>query len=240
MILEFLSPRGQSKVLGGLQDLRAHFAQQEWSAPSVLINFVTNSKGEFVGPNGSSREISNELDYQALIGYRQAADGILTTAKTARIEKYGRSRFAPLALVSQSGNFNGIPAVDSENAGPTNSEVFLLVPSKIFRETRKTYTKPWVRVSKIGKAGTLRLSLALTRLGWRRILVEAGAAYSRFLISNHAAKFLTLTITDAGEASPLTACKPALDALGISGAVLDWAERVDGTLFTCWTDLSPQ
>lgn len=229
-----------SKELNGLPELREHFAQQEWSAPSVLINFVTNTKGEFIGPNGSSRGISNELDYQALIGYRQASDGILTTAKTARIEAYGRSKFAPLALVSKSGNFRGIPAVDSEEAGPANSEVILLVPSRLFRQTKRTYTNAWIRVVKIGRGGTLRLSLALTRLGWRRILVESGAEYSRFLISNHAARFLTLTVTDAGDASPLTACKPALDALGISGAVLDWAERVDGTLFTCWTDLSPQ
>lgn len=240
MILEFLSPRGQSKELNGLHELREHFAGQEWPAPSVLINFVTNSKGEFVGPNGSSRGISNELDYQALIGYRQAADGILTTARTARIEAYGRSKFAPLALISQSGDFSGIPAVESAEAGPIESEVFLLVPSKVHRQTRKTYSNPWIRVAKIGKGGTLRLTLTLTRLGWRRVLVEAGAIYSRFLISNHAARFLTITVTDAGDASPLTACKPALDALGVSGAVLDWAERVDGTIFTCWTDLSPQ
>ena len=205
-----------------------------------MANLVSNQAGEFTDGHGSSRGLSNQLDYQALVGYRSAANGILTTAKTARAEKYGRSKLAPLALASKSANFDGIPAVDEATAGPVDSLVYLIVPSAEFRKTKKKYQQPWIRVTKIGRGSAFRLTLALSRINWRKTLVESGAHFTSWLVAKHALRYLSLTITNASPAeSPLKQCQAALKRLGVQGAVLEWAEFVDGTLFTRWTDLSP-
>jgi riboflavin biosynthesis pyrimidine reductase len=231
-----LSPALPKMLFSNTLALRDHFRNIDWPAPSILLNFVSNAKAELVGATGSSRDISNSLDYESLIGLRMASDGILTSAKTARIEKYRRSKHAPLALVSRSGEFSEIPAVLESYAGPEDSLVYLLVPSKHARKTRASYQQPWIRVIKIGRGSALRTTFALTRLGWRRVVVEAGIEYSSFLIKSSAAKFINLTIVDFGEESPLAACREFLSKLGVLGATLILAERVENTLFTRWTD----
>lgn len=238
MKLHQLTPKPQVIDLAGFEQLRQYFAQRFWVAPSFLLNIVSNREGKFVGDSGSSRDISNELDYQALIGYRMAADGILTSAGTARAESYRRSKFAPLALVSRSADFSGIPAVELTTAGPLDSKVYLLVRRSQVRATRKRYTAPWVEVASTGNGSAFFLSLRLTRLGWRKILVEAGPRYANWLLSHSVIRGLALSIVDAGGVSPLIAAKAALEALGISGASLESAELVDGTMFTRWTDIS--
>jgi riboflavin biosynthesis pyrimidine reductase len=221
------------------EQLREYFALQYWAAPSFLLNFVSTQAGEFVGPNQSSRDISNELDYQVLMGYRQAADGIFTTAQTARIEQYRRSRLAPLALISKTADFSGIPAVESEQSLPTNSQVFLLVKRNQVRATKARYTAPWVNVVSIGFGSAFEISFRLTRLGWRRILVEAGPKFSRWLISKSMIRGLSLTIVGVTTQNPLEAARAALAKLGIAGAELESADMIDQTMFTRWTNLEP-
>lgn len=235
--LHRLSPRQLALEFSKPAQLAQHFETLEWQAPSFALNLVSNQNGDFWGSTGTSRDLSNDYDYQALIGYRRASDGILTSAITARAEQYRRSSAAPLALVSKSGNFLDIPAVISESAGPSDSQVILLVARKQLRETRQNYSKPWIKVKSIGRGSAFRISLALTLEGWRRILCEAGPEFSRFLISHRVVKSINLTIIDAGETSPLTASLKALANLGVHGATLTLAETVNGTLFTQWTDI---
>ena len=239
MKLVKLTPTPGELELVSHDQLRDYFALRYWAAPSFLLNFVSNERGEFVGENSSSRDISNELDYQALMGYRQAADGIFTTAQTARIEQYRRSRLAPLALISASGDFSGIPAVESEQSLPTNSQVFLLVKRSQVRATKARYTAPWVNVVSIGFGSAFEISFRLTRLGWRRILVEAGPTFSRWLIGKSMIRGLSLTIVGATTQNPLEAAQAALTKLGIAGAELESADLVDNTMFTRWTNLQP-
>lgn len=240
MKLEQLTPIPGLIGMDGPEGLRDYFAGTFWTAPSFLLNVVANKAGQFTGATGSSRDISNELDYQALIGFRKAADGILTTAHTARIEQYRRSRYAPLALVSRSGDFSGIPAVEIDTAGPIDSKVYLLVTRGQLRSVKARYTSPWIQVVSIGSGSTFRLSFALTRIGWRKILVEAGPTFSSYLISRSVIRGIALSITDAGESSPLEAAAAALQNLGVVTATLESADRVEGTLFTRWTDIHPQ
>jgi len=234
--LERLSPALEPLAFSRIKDLRTHFEKIEWRAPSLLLNIVSNRSGDFVGATNSSRDLSNPFDYEMLIAMRTASDGIFTTAKTARRENYGRTKLAPLALISGSGDFHEIAAVSDPQAGPVESLVFLLVPSKLAKATKKAFDKPWIRVLKIGKGSAFRTTLALTLLGWRRIIVESGPQYSRFLLRESAVKYVNLTIVDADDESPLKACQAALANLGIQGALLLQAERVNGTLFTRWTD----
>ena len=84
------------------------FLKQQTRLAGVRANMVTDIKGNFIGPNGTSREISNDVDRQLLIRFRQLADLIVTDARTARIESYRRSKHAPLEVWSKSGNFEGL------------------------------------------------------------------------------------------------------------------------------------
>ena len=238
MKLVHLTPAPGETELAGFEDLRAYFANRVWNTPSFLLNIVSNVGGAFVGANGSSRDISDEYDYQSLIGYRSVADGILTTAATARAEAYRRSKFAPLALVSKSGDFSGIPAVEVDSAGPESSKVYLLVRRGLVRRTRQRYQRPWIEVCSIGAGSPFGLSLRLTRLGWRRILVEAGPTFARWLLSRSVIRGLALTIVRADGLLPIDAAKAAMSGLGITGAVLESADQVDGTMFTRWSEIS--
>ena len=195
-------------------------------------------EGSVTGETGSSRDISNEADYQSLIGYRMAADGVLTTASTARKERYRRSKHVPLALVSKSGDFSDIPAVEQVNAGPQDSQVFLLVHRSLVRKTRRRYQNPWVTVCCIGGGGAFRLSLRLSSLGWRRILVESGPTFANWLLNRAVVQIVALTVVGFEGGSPLAAASAGFASLGIRGAVMESAESVDDTLFTRWTDIT--
>jgi len=237
--LRLIAPEAGSLELADLGALRRRIATASWVAPSFLLNIVADSNGNFVGSTGSSRDITTEVDYQALVGYREAADGILTSAGTARSEAYRRSRLAPLAIASRSANFDDIPAVEDAAAGPTDSLVYLLVTSRQVRNTRKRYTQPWVRVVSTGLGRPFGVTFRITRLGWRRVVVEAGPEYARWLIRNSVIRYLALSVVgvqpqNAAEAG--SASYAALKNLGIREAALYHAEFADQTLLTLWSE----
>lgn len=238
MRLEEVFPHPRAVELSGYEELRQHFAAKTWPAPSFLLNLVTNSLGQFVGATNSSRDISNDADYQSLMGYRQAADVILTTAHTARIERYRRSKLAPLALVSASGDFSGIPAIEAASAGPADSRVYLLVRSGRVRTTRKQYNQPWVKVVAVGGGSQRSLVSTLQRLGWQRVLVEAGPHFANWLMVRGGIDTAAIAVVDFKGQSPERAAAGAFQALGITEASLESAELVAGTtLFTRWVNL---
>jgi len=76
----------------------------------VRANFVVNNQGHFTGESGSSREISNENDLVLLKKLRSLSDVIVTDAKTARMEQYRPSKFAPIEIWSKTGDFTGLTA----------------------------------------------------------------------------------------------------------------------------------
>jgi hypothetical protein len=234
--LESLVPQ-RPPVEVTLQGLREWVKLVNWPAPSFLLNLVSDIDGNFVGSNGSSRDLSNDIDRQVLLGLRESADGILTTAKTARTEAYRRSSLAPLALISRSGEFGGIPAVESGEAGPASSLVYLLVPSSLARSTRKSYTQNWIRVIGVGKASVFRITLALTQISWRRVVVESGPEFSAWLIREFGIKYLSLTVVSQDKDIDVVAANQALSKLGVQGGTLETAHRIDGTLVTRWSDL---
>jgi riboflavin biosynthesis pyrimidine reductase len=236
--LTIIAPEAGEIDIAGFEGLRNHFANRYWATPSMLLNFVSTTDGRFVGETRSSRDISNEIDYQSLIGYRMAADGILTSAGTARAESYRRSKFAPLALISRGGDFSGIPAVEQDTAGPTNSRVYLLVRWNRVTATKRRYNQPWVTVRAVGTGSSFFVRLTLAQLGWRKILVEAGPAFANWLLVRHMIRGLALTIVGFKGGEPLEACAAALEGLGISGGALESAEVVDQTLLSRWSDLS--
>jgi hypothetical protein len=74
----------------------------------VRANFVVNKNGDFKDSSGSSRGLSNDQDLRNLNALRSQSKLIVTDAATAAIEQYRPSKFAPIEIWSQSGNFRGV------------------------------------------------------------------------------------------------------------------------------------
>lgn len=86
-----------------------------WSG--VRSNHVIDSNGRFSGIDGSSRSISNNEDRELLLALRKRADLIVVDAATARLEQYTAPKSkSSLAIFSSSGDFTGIPAVDTSES----------------------------------------------------------------------------------------------------------------------------
>lgn len=78
-----------------------------------LATMVLDPNGNHVGEDGTSKSISNYQDLQLLLALRSKSDVIVTTGKTARIESYKNSRFAPIAVVTKSAkSLKNIPALE--------------------------------------------------------------------------------------------------------------------------------
>lgn len=91
----------------------SELAQSYGSWDGIRTNHVINSTGSFFDANGSSRGISTTEDLELLIELRKHSDLLIVDAATARLEKYRKTSFAHLAIVSATGNFEGIPAAKS-------------------------------------------------------------------------------------------------------------------------------
>lgn len=63
---------------------------------------------EFTGPSGSSRDLTNQEDFELLKKLRSLTDVIVTDSATARAEHYKASKWAPIEVWSESGNFQGV------------------------------------------------------------------------------------------------------------------------------------
>jgi riboflavin biosynthesis pyrimidine reductase len=102
-------------------------------AGAWVLNLVCTPDGQTVGSTGSSRDLTNPADYAALMGLRDASDLILTSAKTARMERYRQSS-TPLVLVSRSGDFTEIPALDQLASGEVKGGIYLVGPTQDLSE----------------------------------------------------------------------------------------------------------
>lgn len=204
-----------------------------------MLNLVSNTSGEFVSTSGTSRGLSNELDRQAIIAYRTAADCVLVSAKTARAEGYSHTKTAPLVITSSKADFSGIPAVENEPEGLDYLPVYLLAPKREIKHLMKDEEKPWIHYLKVSKFTPRAIIWRLTRNNFRRVLVEAGPTFCAWLIQNYAASFLSLTVVDNNETDPKLLSERALKNLGIASAELEWADRVDDTTFMRFCALHP-
>lgn len=67
----------------------------------VRLNMVATPSGEFFGPKGSSREISNELDRSLIIKLRRLSDVYVTGGNTFRSEGYKAPTSRALAVITR-------------------------------------------------------------------------------------------------------------------------------------------
>jgi riboflavin biosynthesis pyrimidine reductase len=67
----------------------------------VRLNMVANGDRKFVGPDGSSRSISNPTDRELIVHLRSISDVYVTGGNTARNEHYTTPTKGKLAIISQ-------------------------------------------------------------------------------------------------------------------------------------------
>ena len=101
-----------------------------------LASLVIDSSGNTAGNDGTSKTVGNQTDLQLLIALRSRASLIVTTGKTARIEKYKASRFAPIAFITRDeSSLATIPAI----AKPGKFKNIFLSSSKPLKEAFKDF-----------------------------------------------------------------------------------------------------
>ena len=228
ILLQYL-PEQQAILCDGLPGLRKALQQVPITRGATMLNLVVDRRGRTVGNTGSSRDISNEIDYQSLMALRRHADYILTSAKTARVEKYRRSRMAPLVLMSESGNFDDIPAVVDWEAGPHDSLVYLVREQDGPRDLNIRYSQPWVRVIEFSEVGKMFSSANF-------VVAETGLYLSKILISSGLIQEIAISVVGV-RGVPDRAVRRTLGLLGLDDATPAYMARVDNTFLVRFRDL---
>lgn len=63
--------------------------------PAIALSFVISLDGQLVGPDGSSRSLSADIDLELLRRLRASADVVVVGKRTAEIEQYSPIRVRP-------------------------------------------------------------------------------------------------------------------------------------------------
>lgn len=132
-------------------------AYGEWEG--IRTNHVLSNEGSFYDDAASSRGLTNPHDFSLLLALRERADLVVVDAATARKELYRSIKSAKLAIVSQSGDFAGIPAAE------TNSQDVFLFSQKVLSPIVRPVLRdnPFPELVEFAK-----------RQGLNKILLESG------------------------------------------------------------------
>lgn len=169
--------------------LREQLASKPLPRDWTVANFVTDSVGR-TAIAGSSRPLSNDIDKASLLSYRDRAEAVLTTAKTARSEQYRGLPGKALALVSRKGDFDNIPAVSD-----SRELVFLITTRKAAQEVRKTYKREGLHVIAPWNWSPRGIRRSLKIRGFRRIVLESGLTFTNWFAGGRALNELALSVT---------------------------------------------
>jgi riboflavin biosynthesis pyrimidine reductase len=159
------------------ETLQDHFG--DWNG--WLCSYAIDAHGNSVGEAGKSSDLSSSFDLELLKSLRSQADCIVTTGKTARIENYRASKFAPIAFLTRNPmSLMEIPAFSKP--GEFENIVFSeFEDSTLFLEVRA----------------------ALERRGFKKLLFEGGASSLNALVSQSMDVSLVASISNSSEPSSL-------------------------------------
>lgn len=187
----------------------------------IRTNHVISSDGSFFDKDGSSRGLSTPEDLALMLALRTKADLLVVDAATARAENYLRQKQTHLAIVSRSGNFDGVQAA-SEPEGVT-----LFSPSPLARQSATVAAHQTCLDSDPFEA---LLSWARSQ-GMTSILLEAGPTLTRVGFANNRVSQSALTVTPKLTLSQLEILE---NPFSKNGVVSSSAESDDAT-FTLWS-----
>lgn len=93
--------------------------------PAVALSFVISLDGQLVGPDGSSRSLSSDIDLELLRRLRAAADVVVVGKRTAEVERYSaitvRPEFEALRRTAGLAPHPALVVVD--RSGPTLADI---------------------------------------------------------------------------------------------------------------------
>lgn len=206
--------------------LREKLASQVLPKDWAVANFVTNPAGD-IQLNGSSRGLSNQIDRASLLAYRDRADVVLVSAVTARAEQYGEIPHKVLAIASERGIFDGIPALQDATGS------VILITSKAMRSFLNSQF-PNFEIIGLRKFTPRRIRRALKIRGLRRIVLEAGPSFTNWFVSGRALSELALSVVSLRGAFEDSQAQKFFEYLPAAKFKLTSVLQVEDTALTTW------
>lgn len=157
------------------------------------MNFVVNIDGNFADQSGSSDGIASQLDRLLLGKLRSQADVIVTTGKTARIERYRSSKHAPIAILTRSADLDDVPAIQ----GQQFFTPMVLVPEGLESLSEANLSDVDVEILTFRAVANwpLEVSSVLHHKGFQSPIFEGGRSVAHEFITNHVIREICLTVT---------------------------------------------
>lgn len=93
--------------------------------PAIALSFVISLDGQLVGPDGSSRSLSADIDLELLRRLRASADVVVVGKRTAEVEQYSQIRVRPeFETVRRAAGMQSHPAlVVVDRTGPALADI---------------------------------------------------------------------------------------------------------------------
>lgn len=160
------------------------------------VNFAIDAAGKSFGETGSSIDVATELDRLLLGKLRSLADVIVTSGQTARVEKYRSSKHAPIAIFTNTGDLDAVPAIQ----GTQYFTPLVLAPSSKTNEIESGLSDVDVQVlayETSGESGSWPSAIAsvLHHEGFQSPILESGLSTLRQFIENNVVDEICLTVT---------------------------------------------
>jgi hypothetical protein len=216
-MIQAISGLASSHRVGTVDELARSYGA--WTG--LRTNHVVSATGSFFDDSGSSRGLSTKEDLELLLALRKHADLVIVDAATARNEQYRKLSSAHLAIVSASGNFEGIPAASA------SSGVTLFGPGNSSREGDDVLeyvvidpTEPFVALLDWAK-----------RKQMSALLLEAGPSLTKLCFATTHVAQSAITFTPR---IPIDSLRQQLNPFSESGNLVSLTQAEDAT-FTLWT-----
>lgn len=160
------------------------------------INFAIDASGKSFGENGSSIDVSTELDRLLLGKLRSLADVIVTSGRTARVEKYRSSKHAPIAIFTNAGDLDAVPAIQ----GTQYFTPLVLTPSSKAVEVESGLSDVDVQILAYEapsdtSAWPASIASVLHREGFQSPILESGQFTLRQFLANKVIEEVCLSVT---------------------------------------------
>ncbi len=150
--------------------------------------------GAVSGHSGSSDDVSNATDRALLAHIRSISDVIVTTAATARAEHLRPSKFAPMVVLTQSGELHGLESLLSSTS---ELKPIVVVPSHQLAKARDQLLQAGQNAEVVGLLDLSPNQVIdfLNDQGFVKILLEGGPKLLASWTGNEAIDELCLTTT---------------------------------------------
>jgi riboflavin biosynthesis pyrimidine reductase len=163
------------------------------------LNFAIDSRGNSFGETGSSSDVSTDLDRQLLGKLRSLSDVIVTSGKTARVEKYRSSKHAPIAIFTISGELDSVPAIQ----GTQYFTPLVFTPQLRLAEVEASLSDVDVQILPYRLADESgswpnAIEEAIRHEGYQSPILESGRETLREFVASGVVSEICLTISSSG------------------------------------------